>query len=140
MRTLLWLDDLRDPFTDNWLRDYAPAFINKEGVIWVKNYEDFVAWIMENGLPTLIAFDHDLGEDLGRERVAGGMSKRQSRKLKKGTLTGHHAAHFVIDYCVKNDIPAPNFVVQSANPVGADNIRGLFQSYIKFRLAHGYHL
>ena len=139
MKTLLWLDDLRDPFTDNWLRDYAPTFDkNREGVTWVKNYEDFCKWIKTNGLPYMIAFDHDLGEDIGRAKVANGMSKRQARKEKKGTPTGYDAAHWVIEYCLDKKIAAPDFVVQSANPIGADNIRGLFSSYIKWSKAHGY--
>ena len=49
MKKLLWLDDMRDPFTGTWLLSYAPDFDeNRENVVWVKNYEDFVAWITEN--------------------------------------------------------------------------------------------
>jgi hypothetical protein len=63
MKKLLWLDDMRDPQTDTWLMSYAPDFDeDRDNVVWVKNYEDFVAWITENGLPYKIAFDHDLGQ------------------------------------------------------------------------------
>ena len=59
MKHLLWLDDIRDPFKDNWIRDFSPIGVNCE-TIWVKNYKQFIFWIQENGLPSAICFDHDL--------------------------------------------------------------------------------
>ena len=85
MKKLLWLDDMRDPFTETWLLSYASDFDeNRENVVWVKNYEDFITWITENGLPYKVAFDHDLGQDVADEKVDKGMSKRKSRMEKKG--------------------------------------------------------
>jgi hypothetical protein len=43
MKTLLWLDDIRDPSVGDWLMSYAPEFAYGEGeVVWVKNFDDFV--------------------------------------------------------------------------------------------------
>jgi len=60
---LLWLDDVRDPHSENWISDYAPEFTNSGEVFWVKSFYEFKRWIMENGLPNKIAFDHDLSID-----------------------------------------------------------------------------
>ena len=126
MKKLLWLDDMRDPFLGTWLMSYAPDFDeNRENVVWVKNYEDFVTWITENGLPYKVAFDHDLGQDVANENVAMGMSKRKSRMEKKGIKDGKDAANWMVDYCLDNKQDVPLFTIQSANPTGADNIRGL---------------
>ena len=54
MKKLLWLDDLRNP-VDYVVGDYD--------ISWVKNYEQFCTFINENGLPDIICFDHDLGEE-----------------------------------------------------------------------------
>lgn len=58
-KVLLWLDDYRNPFKDDWL-NFSP--IGKDcDVVWVTSYEGFRHWIMVNGLPDAICFDHDLG-------------------------------------------------------------------------------
>jgi hypothetical protein len=129
MKTLLWLDDIRNPYIDNWLRDYAPQFAHGEGnVIWVKNFDDFVNYIKFKGIPDMISFDHDLGEDVAKERVLGGMSKRQARIKKRETKSGYDCAKWLVDYCLDNETPIPHFVVHSANPVGAENIRRLLNN------------
>jgi hypothetical protein len=129
MKTLLWLDDIRNPHTENWLRDYAPQFCGGEGkVVWVKNYDEFVNHIRFNGLPDMISFDHDLGEDVAKERVSNGMSKRQARMKKKETKSGYDCTKWLVDYCLDKGLTIPYFGVHSANPVGAENIRGLLNN------------
>ena len=113
--TILWLDDMRNPFEDSWIHDYAPQFL-EETIVWVKNYDSFVGWIKNNGLPHTIAFDHDLGEDIARE-----------------TISGYDCAKWLVEYCIDNDLNLPNWIVQSANPVGKDNINGLLNNYLKHR-------
>lgn len=129
MKKLLWLDDMRNPLEDDWLEQYAPQFSDKEGVVWVKNYDDFVNYIKENGMPYMIAFDHDLGEDVAKEKVKKGMSKRQARIQKKETMSGFECAKWLVDYCIDNTIELPQWTVQSVNPVGKDNINGLLNNY-----------
>ena len=110
MRTLLWLDDKRDPSMADWLLRYAPDFHYDGGnVVWVKDYDEFVRWIEKNGLPYKIAFDHDLG--LGK--------------------SGYDAAHYVVDYCLDNGTDLPLWTIQSSNTVGVENIDGLFRSFLK---------
>lgn len=132
---LLWLDDIRNPFLVDWLQHYVPEFDeDRENVVWVKNYDDFIDWITENGLPHTIAFDHDLGDDVARERVANGMSKRQARIKKRETMSGMDAAKWLVDYCIDNDLDLPNWEIQSANPSGVENINGILTNYKNFRL------
>lgn len=60
MKTLLWLDDVRDPFQNDWL-NFSPIGKNVD-VTWVTNYQEFIDWIMINGLPDAVCFDHDLND------------------------------------------------------------------------------
>ena len=132
MKTLLWLDDIRNPHIGDWLMAYAPQFAYGEGeVVWVKNFDDFVSHIKFKGIPDMVSFDHDLGEDVAREKVRMGTSKRQARKQKKETKSGFDCAKWLVDYCIDNKIQIPHFGVHSANPVGAENIRGLLNNAMK---------
>ena len=111
MKKLLWLDDLRDPLDKNadWL-NYSP--IGKEvEVIWVKSTTEFQKWIMENGLPDGICFDHDLGE---------------------ATASGYDCAKWLVDYCLEREFLPPIWACQSANPVGRENINKLLLAFIKY--------
>jgi hypothetical protein len=92
----LYLDDIRNPKSDGWTV--------------VRNYEEFVQYIDQNGLPDEISFDHDLGEDV---------------------KTGYDCAKWLCEYCWMNGIPIPPYNVHSANPVGRDNIIGTLKSYEK---------
>jgi hypothetical protein len=112
MRKLLWLDDIRNPFVADWLLQYASDY-ERDAVVWVKNYTEFVDWITENGLPEMICFDHDLGES--------------------DEKTGHDCAKWLVEHCMDNDTDLPMWEIQSANPVGRDNINGLLNGYNKFR-------
>ena len=105
MKTLLWLDDIRNPFVADWRMQYAPQFAYGEGeTTWVKSYDEFTKWITENGLPYMIAFDHDLGQDVANDKVAAGMSKRKSRREKRTEMSGFECAKWLVDYCIDNDI------------------------------------
>ena len=108
MKTLLFLDDFRDPFEDNWIR-YSPIGTDCD-IVWVKTYQEFVDRVMCYGLPDAICFDHDLGTHNGN---------------------GYECAKFLIDYCINNNLKLPLYAIQSANPVGKENIDSLLKNYIK---------
>jgi hypothetical protein len=128
MKTLLWLDDIRDPLQDDWLV-FSP--ITPTEVVWVKSYQQFVDWIIKNGLPEAICFDHDLGMEVALAARAEGMSKRKSRVLKQQEKTGFDCAKWLVDYCLDTDKPLPLYNIQSANPVGKENIDSLLKNFIK---------
>lgn len=132
MKTLLWLDDIRNPYEDHWGITFSPIPSNELGnIIWVKSYKEFCIWIKTHGLPDAICFDHDLGMDIALKARSKGMSKRESRKLKQLELTGLDCAKWLVNYCIDNNKELPLYNIQSANPVGKENINSLLQNFIK---------
>lgn len=107
-KTLLWLDDARDPMENDWL-NFSP--IGKDvDVFWVTTYQEFVDWIMCNGLPDAICFDHDLGTHNGN---------------------GMECATWLVNYCLDTKNNLPKYAIQSANPVGKQNINSLLENFLK---------
>ena len=113
MKTYLWLDDLRDPNQSVWYDHYISELDKSvDTLIWVKEFPMFVDYINQFGLPDKIFFDHDLGEDING--------------------TGYDAAKWLVNYCMENgEIDVPDWDIQSANPVGRDNINSLLKNYRK---------
>jgi len=113
MPRLLFLDDLRTP-TDciSYMHHRTPEYkIYSEEWVIVRNYSDFIFWIRENGLPDLISFDHDLGEE------------------DEGHPSGMECAKWLVNYCMDNQVKLPGWMVHSANPCGYENIKGLLSSF-----------
>ena len=117
MRKLLWLDDIRNPFESNWVQRFSP--ISNPEVIWVNSYTEFTNYIIQNGLPDAICFDHDLGD------------------ISENEKTGYDCAKYIVDYCLDNDLDIPKFNIQSDNGPGGDNIRMLLNNYHKFYISKG---
>ena len=127
MKKLLWLDDIRNPFIADWLMQYAPQFAYGEGeTIWVKSYKEFTDWINTNGLPDMIAFDHDLAD----VKAIEGSDLVLATDFEK-EKSGFECAKWLVQYCINNKADLPQWTVQSANPVGRDNINGLLNNYRK---------
>lgn len=110
MKTLLWLDDYRDPRKDDWEKVFSPIG-STNNIVWVKSYEEFIHYIINNSLPDGICFDHDLGEE----------------------KTGYDCAKWLVDYCMDNNLKLPVYAIQSANPVGKENISKLLINFIRHR-------
>jgi len=113
-KTLLWLDDIRNPYMKYlWLINWAPEYeYNQDGnheVIWVKSYTEFCEWISTFGIPDKIGFDHDLGT----------------------TKTGMDCVKWCSEYCMNNNELFPDYVVQSANPVGKLNMISYIENHKK---------
>ena len=125
---LIWLDDLRNPISGTWIRDFAPDYFSISRIVWLKSYDDFTKWIKYNGLPEKICFDHDLGEDVAMELVAKGINKSKAREVKRLAKSGFDCAKWLVDYCLDNNLQIPDWEVQSANPVGKENINSLLNN------------
>lgn len=129
MKTLLWLDDIRDPMTQNWLV-FSP--IEKPfNVVWVKSYQEFVNYIINNGLPDGICFDHDLADehyDPSMFEFPNDYTKLYSSFKEK---TGYDCAKWLVEYCINNNLKLPKYNIQSMNPVGKQNIHSLLQNFLK---------
>ena len=134
MKNLLWLDDLRNPFIDEEKR--VPIGNDKWNINWVLNYEQFVQWIEIYGLPDAISFDHDLADEHYTPEYFWD-DYEESKKFQEWRgktyqeKTGMDCAKWLVDFCMDNKVELPKFYVHSANPVGADNIRGLLNNFIK---------
>lgn len=104
----LFLDDIREV---EWI--YRKEVASEFEV--VRSYVDFVAYIQQNNLPDFISFDNDLGLD------------------ENGVVAndGYAAAKWLV-YESGLDLRNLNFKVHSANPVAAEQIRGLLNNYIRF--------
>jgi hypothetical protein len=117
-KILLWLDDQRNPTNSLWhpfTHDYQEE---DNEIVWVKKYQQFVDWICVNGLPDMICFDHDL----------------ENFHITKSTYkeyTGMDCAKWLVEYCVESKLPLPKYRIQSANPIGKENIDKLLKNYIK---------
>ena len=97
----IWLDDFR-----------SPVLSMRETIAWVKTYDEFVAQVKafkDKISKCMIHFDHDLGEE----------------------KSGYDCAKWLVDWCIENDYGVPDYDIQSANPVGRQNIESVFESYWK---------
>ena len=104
MKTLLWIDDCRNPYEHNFL-DFSP--IGKDcAIIWVKSYYQAIKYL-DNFWPDAICFDHDLGED----------------------KTGYDIAKYLVNKCIDNNLSLPKYACHSSNPVGRKNILSLLDNY-----------
>lgn len=80
----------------------------------VRTYQDFVNYIKVNGLPEFISFDNDLGLDENGEVAPDGYAAVKWLVFESGL-----------------DLRKMKFNVHSANPIAAEQIRGLLNNYIK---------
>lgn len=133
-KTLLWLDDYRDPFdvAMDWLA-YSPIGRNVE-IIWVMSYKEFIDYINNHGLPDGICFDHDLADEHYDVYNNTDLTLDEYYQKDDREMTGYDCAKWLVDYCIDNDTEVPPYRIQSANPVGRENIDKLLKSYSHFRI------
>jgi len=105
--TKLYLDDIREP--------------KKEYDVIVRSYEDAVNYILKNGIPNFISFDHDLGLNSD-----GSIAKN-----------GYDLAKWLVEQSLDEKLKFPkdfNFYVHSANPIGRHNIESILNNYLLFKI------
>jgi hypothetical protein len=121
----LFIDDVRNPQDVKWVEmPLGPWVI-------VRNYNQFVAHITKNGLPSFVAFDHDLADEHYRPSMYN-KDGHYSNYYTDGTFkekTGYDCAKWLIEYCMNNNLTFPDYVVHSMNPIGASNIRGIVENF-----------
>lgn len=119
LKKSLYLDDQRTPNTT--IPGYEPWYV-------VRNYDEFVNWITENGIPDLISFDHDLAdehmEDYFKQKLNQGYQFPDYDSYNE--KTGLDCARWLAEHIQANNLVLKTVTVHSHNPVGATNI----QSYI----------
>jgi hypothetical protein len=130
----IYLDDVRTPTGDNW--------------IVVRNYDEFAIKVNEIGLENIdiISLDHDLGDTAMKEyfdNVSPNYTLNYDNIKEK---TGYDAAKFLVNQfyyefperinMTKNEKKNGKFIfpliyVHSHNPVGAHNICGWINNFLK---------
>ena len=103
----LFLDDLRT--VDMVYND--PSAYN---FVVVRTYQAFVKHISQQGLPDFISFDNDLGLNEQGEVAPDGYAAAKWLVYESGL-----------------DLSSIRYHVHSANPVAAEQIRGLLDNYLK---------
>lgn len=130
----LFLDDYRHPYD---CIGYAHSIGIRPDVYttrkWriAKSYKEFVDTILWQGqLPLSISFDHDLAD------VHYDIDFQDWNDYTADQLgieeTGMDCAKWLINYCLNNELPLPEYFVHSMNPVGRQNIKSLLDNYKKY--------
>lgn len=125
----LFLDDTRMPVDCAqymWARNVHVGVYREDWVI-VRTYKQFCNWINENGLPDIISFDHDLGDDFLLKETTP--IEEWYDLENERDYTGMDCAKWLVNYCLDNKKELPNFIVHSMNPAGTDNINGLLKNF-----------
>jgi hypothetical protein len=127
LKKCLYLDDQRTPTVT--LPGYEPWVI-------VRNFEEFQNYILGNGIPDLISFDHDLADEHMKDYFdqlarMGWQSPSYDAYREK---TGLDCAQWLCQYIESN--PSLGWKlnycqVHSHNPVGATNIQGYINGFKK---------
>ncbi len=118
-RRLLFLDDIRWP-PDAYHYTKQDIFLREDWHI-VRDYTEFASRILENGLPEMISFDHDLGD---KQEVKSGSQEDVEK-------TGYDCAKWLVEYCMDHNTELPEFYCHSMNPVGKENIENLLNNFKK---------
>lgn len=124
MKKALYLDDVRTPTTD------LPGYSS-----WntVRNYKEFTQWIIENGVPDFVSFDHDLApehmNDYAIQVAHQGYQHPNYNEYQE--QTGLDCAKFLVEYCQANNLKLGRCAVHSHNPVGANNIHSFINGFKK---------
>lgn len=103
----LFLDDLRSPTKD------------LENVKIARNVSQAIELVEKNGLPSVISFDHDLGE---------------------GEFTSPRFMWWLIDQHLDEKLDLNSIkkiFIHSANPVGAENLKGTWDGFSSCELTSG---
>lgn len=131
----LFLDDERMPeevfeYTKN------PIYMKEQWDI-VKNYNEFVEYIQNNGVPHIFSADHDLKDvhyktfltpptEIGKQEAWVEYHKQDSREK-----TGYDCLVWLTDYCYDNDKVFPNLLIHTMNQVGYNNMVFFYRNAVR---------
>lgn len=126
MKTLLWLDDIRDPFNKDftsYVALYNPFLNQPHKIVWVKDYMNFIVYLLYQDLPDAISFDHDLAAEHYDENIS-------TRDYKE--KTGFDCVVALVNFCEEEGLKLPLCIFHTANAVGKVNM----ESYIENAKKH----
>lgn len=132
----LFLDDYRTPrdciqYMYTRIGSGQTIYLERDWDV-VKNYPEFVKYILDYGIPDLISFDHDLADGHYHKNMQQGVLNYDAEDFEKDEYkTGKHCAEWLCNYCLENKLTFPRYIVHSMNPVGTQNIINCIENYIK---------
>ena len=116
----LFLDDVRMPGDASWVRLPSARYDI------VRNYDEFVEFIQERGVPEFVSFDHDLAAEHYRDLMdqsANDMVNLHYDNYEE--RTGYDCLKWLLDFCSNENLRRPIILMHTMNPVGRDNMRSL---------------
>jgi hypothetical protein len=118
----LFLDDERIPTDVTWIK--IPT------ADWniVRSYLEAIEWVVKNGFPDVISFDHDLGYEAVTATESGFFVVTDATEEK----SGYDFAKWLCEYDMDTNVMPDgfDFYVHSMNEIGARNIRMYMDNYI----------
>ena len=131
----LFLDDIRS-LEETYSYTRYESFLNDEWEI-VRDYKQFVDHIQHNwdtykAFPDMIAFDHDLDDTHYMPQELWGTDyDKWAEEQGFDEKTGMDCAHWLVDFCMDNNLTLPDWICHSMNPAGRDNINHLLLNFRK---------
>jgi hypothetical protein len=114
----LFIDDERNLEDVTWAPWEVRAKYRDEEWHIARNHDDVIRLIEENGMPSYVSFDHDLGV------------------FENGD--GYKIAKYLVDLDMYTTYIFPanfDFYVHSKNPIGKANIEGYLNAYFKLKMS-----
>lgn len=134
---LLWLDDIRDPFEEFYLKHITKLVSDSEyqlpvSVVWIKNYDEFKLYLRHRGLPELVSFDHDLADEHYDPSMLHDPESYNEKYDSFQEKTGYDCLKYLCQYCQDNVLPLPKEIhFHTANPVGKQNMISYLENFKK---------
>ncbi len=126
----LFLDDERMPRDVTWM---LIGGVGSWGADWqiVRSFNTAVEWVLKNGIPDVISFDHDLGYEEYDTTNSGLVIVTKASEEK----SGYDFAKWLVEHDIDTGTMPDSFkfTVHSMNPEGAKNIQMFLDNYLKFR-------
>ena len=115
----IYLDDVRTPLEKDWtvVRDYN-QFVSTVRLIGLENIE-------------VISLDHDLGDSAMSEYYTNTKPNFVLDYNNITEKTGYDVAKWLVNRSIETEVPLPRVYVHSANPIGAHNIMGYINNYLR---------
>lgn len=113
MKYNLFIDDERNPIDVKWGPADEQVLFRDERWIIARNWSEVFETIVTYGMPVMISFDHDLGED---EPTGYDIAKRLTELIMD------------VEYQLDKNF---RVLVHSKNPVGAENIRIFMDNFMR---------
>lgn len=117
----LFLDDVREPSDVTWV------LLPQHDWTIVRNFNEFKTMILKRGIPSFVAYDHDLSDMHYGHGLRGDKIPYEQYSEK----TGYDCAKWLIKHCIDKKVNHPPYVVHSMNPIGKQNIISYVESYNK---------